>query len=145
MLLASGFYFWEQYLLDHFLGGFHEQGMPVIHSGKGFYFFFKVWPVWAFPLIVNNLLILFLAKKYYQFVVHRFWQLRQERFKLKNEIKELQRKLINLNHSQSATRSVANKDYNALEKAYNNLASDYQQSTDFIEKLLDKINKQNLG
>ncbi|WP_131782661.1 hypothetical protein [Legionella gresilensis] len=143
--LSSGFYFWEQYLLTHFLGGFQEPNMPIMHSSPGFHFFFKAWPIWIFPLIINSLIIILLGRKYYQVFQKRISKLKQENLRLQNEIKELKFKLIKLNDK--VNKSICKVDqekHKALQIAYDNLAYDYKQSTDFIEKLLDKINQHDL-
>ncbi|STX52687.1 Uncharacterised protein [Legionella busanensis] len=143
--LSSGFYFWEQYLLAHFLGGFQEPDIPIMHSSPGFHFFFKAWPIWIFPLIINNLFITLIGKKYYQVFIKRIAKLKQERLKLQNEIKELKFKLIKLNDEvNKSRRNVDQEKHKALQIAYDNLVNDYKQSTDFIEKLLDKINQYGL-
>ncbi|MGQ3888423.1 hypothetical protein ACQUW5_05250 [Legionella sp. CNM-1927-20] len=143
--LSSAFYFWEQYLLAHFLGGFQESAKPIMHSRPGFHFFFTAWPIWVFPLIISNLLIILLGRRYYQIMLRRIQKLKQERLKLQHEIQELRLKLVNLNkQTNQSIKDTAHKEYDALQIAYNNLVNDYKQSTDFIEKLLDKINQNDL-
>ena len=57
VILASvSYYFWEDYLFSHFLGGYDQYGLPKQVSYQGFYFFFAAWPLWLYPLFLLCLL-----------------------------------------------------------------------------------------
>lgn len=49
--LASGYYFWEKYLNEHYLGSYDQYGLPIQLSNPGYDLVYHAWFLWAFPLI----------------------------------------------------------------------------------------------
>jgi len=55
---ATGFYQWEIYLHQHFIGKYDPYGIPHSFSGSGWSLFVSAWPLWFVPsLIVATLVI----------------------------------------------------------------------------------------
>lgn|GEM_PF-3695374 len=141
IVLVIGYYFWEQYLLNHYLGGFDENGLLVAHSHTGFWFMMKAWPVWAYPLAVLAVVMIFWKQKRIHDLHDHIRLIEQNRITLQNEVSDLQKevKLLNDEQYRIQQESLIQTDYKALRTAYAELKDDYNQSLEFIEKLLEKI------
>ncbi|WP_133128348.1 hypothetical protein [Legionella nagasakiensis] len=136
-----GFYFWETYLLTHYLGGYNEYGLPVQHSYPGFYFFLYAWPLWLFPVFV--LLVIMSFFQWYRVVKsHKKRQVLTEALVNKEvQIEELREELRTLKNKFDKIKgySLLQEEYRQLEDEFFALQKDYERSLNFIEKLLEKI------
>ncbi|AHE66135.1 hypothetical protein [Legionella oakridgensis] len=138
---AVGYYFWEAYLLTHYLGGYDQYGLPVQRSYPGFHFFFHAWPLWFFPMIVILAIMIFL-----QWL--RMAKVRREKQILTKIladktliIEELHEELHALKTKLDKVRdnSLLEEKYEQLEDELFSLEEDYERSLNFIEKLLEKV------
>lgn len=139
-----GFYFWEVYLFSHYLGGYNQYGLPVQSSHSGYWFFLSAWPVWTFPLFcmlgVIFLVYLFRSSK----VARRHLKLLDRNQSNEDKINQLLLDVDRLNHQLNRARKKTHlqKKYHQLEQDFSALRNEYEQSLDFIEKLLDKMQKE---
>lgn len=142
--IAIAFYFWELYLLRHYLGGYDAYGLPVRQSRSGFLFFLQAWPVWLFPVGIALLAMLFV-------LINKTQTHKAEMNELKKELEEQKAKYETLLLEEQSVKKKLEKvkgyahlqdKYRKLEKEYFALKKDYQRSLNFTERLLEKIPKQ---
>lgn len=137
-IVTVGFFFWEQYLLNHFLGGYDEYGLPAQKSATGFYFFIKTWPVWSYPLLIFVTISFFInghksVVREYQndYLTQKLTEKTLSCEQFHNEVRALNSTIQSLErHAQLKN------DYDKLIDLYAKLNEDYQRSLDFVEKIL---------
>lgn len=127
------FYFWERYLKHHFLGTLDVFNRPIIKSATGFHFFWMAWPVWSFPMLVTLWAVLLYKWHRSRLLRQQIQLIEQHRTTQQLQLNQLQDKLQQHDKLES--------EWELSQAAYNDLLKDYQRSTDFIEKLLDKLAK----
>jgi len=136
-LLTVSFYFWERYLLNHFLGGYDQYGLPAQQSATGFFFFLAGWPVWSFPLLVIFSSWFFVSniknerrREIKSDIASKLVEKELECTQLYQEVRALE----------AALKSTAGykDEYADLDKAFCALAKDYKRSLELIEQLLDQ-------
>ena len=139
--LAIAFYFWELYLLRHYLGGYDSYHLPIQQSHTGFSFFITSWPLWLFPVVLTStvLIISFQRAKLRQ--KHKMASLKDELHGLKEKYNALLAKEHAMKNKLTKVKGythLQNK-HRKLEEEYLALKKDYNRSLDFAEKLLENI------
>lgn len=143
VLASVSYYFWEDYLFSHFLGGYDQYGLPKQVSHQGFYFFISAWPVWLYPIFLLCLLagILYLIGFDEKIKAARQNYLQTQ--KIRKEKQALKQELQNVHGQLDATRAQLRKKVDQLksknlqvEEEYSDLMAEYQKSLSIIEKLL---------
>lgn len=139
-----GFYFWEVYLFSHYLGGYNQYGLPVQSSHSGYWFFLSAWPVWTFPLFCLLAIIFFVYFIRSSKSARGYLKLLDRNQKNEDKINQLLLEAEDLKHKLSRARKKTHlqKKYHQLEQEFSALRNEYEQSLDFIEKLLDKLQKE---
>jgi hypothetical protein len=92
--VASGYYFWEKYLYEHYIGAYDQYGLPIQQSNPGFDLLIKAWYLWTFPMISLLIPIGFWIfnkvnkfKANYKILTKKFYKLEIETNSLKYELK----------------------------------------------------------
>ncbi|GGI88752.1 hypothetical protein GCM10007966_16860 [Legionella impletisoli] len=142
--MAVAYYFWEVFLFAHYLGGYDEYGLPIQRSHPGFYFFIQAWPLWVFPIFIVILLVLFLTSIFQREKEQKINHLKAEMIEHEKALEALELELELVRKEVKKTRIERNlkKELEELEEEFAVLMEDYQQSQQFIEKLLQKIKQQ---
>lgn len=50
-LLTYCFHLYERYLMNHFVGGYDDMGLPTDFSRSGWLLLYDAWPIWIMPLV----------------------------------------------------------------------------------------------
>ncbi len=140
MIMSILFYFWELYLYDHFLGGYDEYGIPMQASKNGIRLFFTSWPLWAFPAFIMGLLVWAKFAGTKKRVAQKVEVLESMLAALEKDIEantETHETTARRLKSVQALYKKCKKENDALEDEFSVLMDEYQQSLDFIEKLLE--------
>lgn len=143
LLIAVSYYFWEDYLFSHFLGGYDQHGLPKQQSYSGFYFFAAAWPLWLYPIFLFSLLsgILYMigfdekireARQHYDYI-----QI------IKKQKEELEEELQDAREQIDAILAMGRKKNKKLkaqlehtEQELKTVMVEYEKSLSVIEKLL---------